>query len=196
MKSVADDVRDFRMVILIIFVISFFPAIATFFRIVFLKAVAKILELLVAEGFISLFPLFSKDRRQEAEDAMRRKGIIGISPALTEWEIGFAAFALSTTGRILDAAIAGRITGKLRPMEEYVGLTMEEARQLVKRERERSIFRSEQKKEREKVILAALDDAEENLRKFHGKSEELRNKSLTNGNTQIEEPEDSLWEEE
>lgn len=185
-----------RIAFFVVFILCALPMILFLFDMGVSEDRMNFLGRFVISGSIVFLSLFYKDFQREVEDEMRKKGIVGSSLIPLQGEIGLAVFALSTTGRILDAAIAGRVSGKLRPMEEYVGLTIEEARQLVKSKRERSIFWSKQKEEREKVILAALDDAEENLRKFHAKSEELRNKSLANGNAQIEEPEDSLWEEE
>lgn len=137
--------------------------------------------------------LFDRELNLKMEKEMKEKGMIVRSPLIRGYFIRSrresCVAVINPSGRIEALMIRGTGLENFRHLPQYIGLTIEEARALTAKETARNIFWPPVRGE---AIWKALDEAEKKLRELQAEQESIRRL----GGLHMEEPADSLWEEE
>lgn len=129
---------------------------------------------MIAVGiFISmLLAGLEKGKFEEEYWRMQEKGIVGTSPFPSIYgneKRGsiIVLFAADTEGKIVDARAGwgvGITTIRLfHTMEEYIGLTLEEAKEFSERDTDQPAFPSSEK---QKCVFAAIEEIEKKMREM------------------------------
>ncbi|MDO4720434.1 MAG: hypothetical protein Q4A78_07205 [Peptostreptococcaceae bacterium] len=137
--------------------------------------------------------LFDRELNLKMEKEMKEKGMIVRSPLIRGYFLRSrresCVAVINPSGRIEALMIRGAGLENFRHLMQYIGLTIEEARALTAKETASNIFWPPVRGE---AIWKALDEAEKKLRELREEQERIRRL----GSLHMEEPADSLWEEE